>query len=87
MHAIPSRENAVGGSVPPRLRDERFAAAYLGLSLSTLRRMRRKRMDGCVGPDAGPAFVYVNSAVRYDQHDLDRWIEDLPRPGGGGTAA
>lgn len=74
--------NGGGGSVSARLRDERFAAEYLGLSLSTLRRMRRKRLDGGAGPEAGPAFVYVFSAVRYDNADLDRWIEGLPRPGG-----
>ena len=68
--------------VSARLHDERFAAAYTGLSLSTLRRMRAKRLKGCAGPEAGPAFVYIVSAVRYDHADLDRWIEALPRPGG-----
>lgn len=78
---------AGAGSVPPRLHDERFASAYTGLSLSTIRRMRAKRLKGGDGPEAGPAFIYIMSAVRYDQVDLDRWIESLPRPGGGGVAA
>jgi hypothetical protein len=73
-------------SVSARLHDERFAAGYVGLSLSTLRRMRRKRLGGCAGPEAGPAFVYIMSAVRYDAADLDRWIEALPRAGGGVAA-
>ena len=86
-HATQTRENAGAGSVSPRLHDERYASAYVGLSLSTLRRMRSRRLKGCGGPEAGPAFVYVVSAVRYDHLDLDRWIEALPRAGGGGIAA
>ena len=81
-----TREYAGAGGVPARLHDERYAAAYTGLSLSTVRRMRRRRLDGCGGPEAGPAFVYIVSAVRYDHADLDRWIEALPRAGGGGAA-
>ena len=71
------------GDLCVRLHDERFAAEYLGLSLSTLRRMRRKRSDGGAGPEAGPAFIHIMSAVRYDRLDLDRFIDGLPRPGGG----
>ena len=89
MHASqqPHYAESGGGCVSPRLHDERFAAGYIGLSLSTLRRLRRKRLNGCTGPEAGPAFVYIVSAVRYDHADLDRWIEALPRPGGGMAAA
>ena len=72
------------GSVSARLHDERFAAAYVGLSLSTLRRMRHKRVSGETGPEAGPSFIHIMSAVRYDAEDLDRWIEALPRAGSGG---
>jgi len=83
----PHHNESGAGGVSPRLHDERFAAGYVGLSLSTLRRFRRKRLDGCTGPEAGPAFVYIVSAVRYDHAHLDRWIEELRRPGGGGAAA
>ena len=76
-------QTAGSGGAPTRLQDERYAATYLGLSLSTVRRMRKKRLDGCAGPEAGPAFLYIMSAVRYDNRDLDTWIEGLPRAGGG----
>lgn len=82
-HTLPPPASAGGSGVSPRLRDERVAAAYTGLSLSTIRRMRARRLKGQTGPDAGPAFVYVMSAVRYDMADLDAWIEALPRPGAG----
>jgi hypothetical protein len=86
MHTPTHPPNGGARSVSARLRDERFAAEYLGLSLSTLRRMRRKRLDGGAGPEAGPAFTYIMSAVRYDRQDLDRYVDGLPRPGGGQLA-
>lgn len=50
------------------LLDVRQAAARLGLSKSTLDKMR------CRG--VGPKFVKsTNHAVRYDPKDLDAWIE------------
>ena len=85
-HATNTRNDAGAGSVPARLHDERFAAEYVGLSLSTLRRMRQRRTRGETGPEAGPAFVHIMSAVRYDQMDLDSWIQSLPRAGGGVAA-
>lgn len=60
-----------------RLHHERYASEYTGLSLSTLRRMRRRRASGDSGPDAGPRFVHIMSAVRYAQDDLDEWIDAL----------
>ncbi len=83
MATSSTRETAGAGGVSARLRDERYAAEYLGTSLSTVRRMRKRRVDGATGPEAGPAFVYIGAAVRYDQHDLDAWVESLPRAGGG----
>ena len=45
------------------------AADYIGLSASTLEKMR---LSG-----DGPPFVRLGSrAVGYDVHDLDAWIED-----------
>lgn len=73
------------GRAPARLHDERFAAAYTGLSLSTLRRMRQRRTRGESGAEAGPNFVRIFSAVRYDQRDLDAFCDALPRAGGGGA--
>jgi hypothetical protein len=88
MRTLDTRDVAGGGGVSPRLRDERYAAAYLATSLSTLRRMRARRARGETGPEAGPAFVRIMAtAVRYDQKDLDSWVESLPRAGGGGRAA
>jgi hypothetical protein len=78
---------AGGGSVSPRLVDEYPASAYLAVSVQTVRRMRARRVRGETGPEAGPAFIHIMSAVRYDQRDLDAFVEALPRPGGGGVAA
>ena len=44
------------------------AAAYVGLSISTL---EKKRLDG-----SGPPFVHLGGrAVGYDLADLDAWID------------
>jgi predicted DNA-binding transcriptional regulator AlpA len=52
---------------PPVLLNVREAAARLGLSKSTLDKMR------CAGK--GPRYVKsTDRAVRYDPHDLDAWI-------------
>jgi hypothetical protein len=64
-----------------RLHDERFVADYYGVSLSTVRRWRARRLAGGAGPDAGPRFVYLGSSVRYDRLDLDTWVSSLPRAG------
>jgi excisionase family DNA binding protein len=42
------------------------AANYLGLSASTLNKLR------CTG--AGPAYFKLGRAVRYDPRDLDQWL-------------
>jgi hypothetical protein len=43
------------------------AARYVGLSASTLAKLR------CVGGD-GPEYVKFGRAVRYEQAALDRWV-------------
>jgi hypothetical protein len=43
--------------------------------------MRARRTRGEAGTAAGPAFVRIMSAVRYDTRDLDSYIEALPRAG------
>ena len=53
---------------PPGLLNVREAAARLGLSKSTLDKMR------CAGK--GPHFIKsTDRAVRYDKADLDAWID------------
>lgn len=69
-----------------RLHNERYTAVYLGTSAQTLRRMRARRARGETGPAAGPPFIRLLSAVRYDARDLDAYIEGLPRPGLDGAA-
>ena len=82
LAAIRTRETAGAGSVSARLHDEYVTAAYIGVSVQTVRRMRARRARGESGPDAGPPFVRVFSSVRYDRADVDQWIEELPRAGG-----
>lgn len=64
----PSRPNpGVQVSAPGALLNVRQAAARLGLSKSTLDKMR--------GAGKGPRFVKsTDRAIRYDPVDLDRWI-------------
>lgn len=58
--------------IVPRLLNVRQAAARLGLSKSTLDKMR------CVGK--GPRFIRsTDRAVRYDPADLDAWISERRR--------
>jgi hypothetical protein len=87
MAANPTRISDAGaaGSVSARLHDERYAAAYLGISVQTVRRMRARRARGESGRDSGPAVVRILSAVRYDQRALDAYIDALAQPGGGGA--
>lgn len=58
---------------PPALMGETSAAAYLGVSASTLRTMA----------DAGeaPAPVYVRTRRLYRRADLDAWVASLPSVG------
>ena len=84
MPATNALRDATGaGGVSPRLVDEYSASAYLAVSVQTVRRMRARRARGEMGPSAGPAYVRVASAVRYDQGDLDSYVDALPRAGGG----
>jgi hypothetical protein len=71
-----------GERVPARVFDEHAAAAYLSISVQTLRRMRARRSRGEMGPDGGPLFVHMFSSVRYVVRDLDAYIDSLPRCGG-----
>jgi len=59
---------------PPTWVSENQAAAYLGVSLSTLRRWRRNHL--------GPAHFRVGDVLRYAQHALDAFIEKNTRPAG-----
>lgn len=59
-----------GGTLPvPRQRMRADAAgAYLGLSTSTLAKLR------CTG--GGPAFTKLGRVVVYDREDLDAWVAE-----------
>jgi Helix-turn-helix domain len=50
----------------PRWVSPKAAATHLSLHSDTLRRFRR---DG-----GGPAYVRLGTAIRYDIHELDRWM-------------
>lgn len=66
--ATAPRANQVSKATPPdALLNVRQAAVRLGLSKSTLDKMR--------GAGKGPRFVKTTDrAIRYDPVDLDRWI-------------
>ena len=55
-------ENSYKGALPVR-----EAAKYLGLSISTLNKLR------CTG--GGPAFLKLGRAVRYTPDDLQDWLD------------
>lgn len=54
------------------VKNTREAAIYVGLSKSTLEKMRRRT-------DAGPPFAYLEGSVRYRIDDLDKWLADRVR--------
>ncbi|MDX2275640.1 MAG: helix-turn-helix domain-containing protein [Hyphomonadaceae bacterium] len=63
---------------PPLLLNVREAAARLGLSKSTLDKMR------CAGK--GPRYVKsTDKAVRYDPADLDAWVAARRKPDAAGS--
>ena len=57
--------------------DERFAAAYLSISVETLRSWRQQ--------NRGPRYRKLGRCVRYAIADLKAFIDAAP--GGGGVAA
>lgn len=61
------------GTAAARSLTETEAAAYLGLSRSTLRqgRMRGRRRTGV----PTPPYVRLGRTVRYLKDDLDAWLE------------
>jgi excisionase family DNA binding protein len=52
---------------------EKEAAAYLGVSLSTLRRNRAEKRP--------PAYVKIRNSVRYTRADLDQFLAFCRRGG------
>lgn len=54
------------GSAPQKLLRTPEAAAYTGMSVSSLTKFR------CLGK--GPRFVRLSGAVRYRPQDLDDWM-------------
>jgi predicted DNA-binding transcriptional regulator AlpA len=61
--------------VQPVLVDEKYAAAYIGMSMSFL---RRTRMEGTLkSRTPGPKFLKIGRTVRYEMAELDRWIDQF----------
>jgi predicted DNA-binding transcriptional regulator AlpA len=71
------------GNISSRLVNERAAAEAIGVSVGTLRRMRRQ--------NTGPAYVRVSQRrLRYDASELAAWLRNrvnmrapAPRPADG----
>ena len=62
---------SVGGAREARRMRTREAAAYTGLSESTLEKWR---IAG-----GGPAFLKLGRVVVYDEHDLSAWLSSRRR--------
>jgi excisionase family DNA binding protein len=56
----------------PSFVSEKEAASYLNVSLSTMRRWRRKKV--------GPAFYRVGDVLRYSQDALDAFVHRHTEP-------
>lgn len=65
------KEMRSGGMPPVGYVDTKGAAAYLGLSVET---MERLRVTG-----GGPEFIKLTKSVRYRLDDLDSWAESHRR--------
>ena len=49
-------------------------ASLLGVSLTTLAKMRHRRRQGLSGPKSGPPFLTIgHRTVRYDLEEFRRW--------------
>jgi hypothetical protein len=57
------------------LRDERFTASYLAVSVETLRTWRKQ--------NRGPRYRRIGRCVRYAMADLLSFVEAAPSGGGG----
>lgn len=63
-----------GQLISSSLRDERFAAAYLAVSVDTLRTWRKQ--------NRGPRYRRIGRCVRYSLADLVAFAESSPSGGG-----
>ena len=71
--AVPQHESpraSVGPELPNRKLNVKEAAAYLGLSVNTLNKMRL-----CTGP----RYLKLGRRVLYDVRDLEAWAEERKR--------
>ncbi len=57
------------------IKDEREAAAYLRVSLSGLRKWRKRK--------CGPNYSRFGKVIRYRQSELDAWIDSHSKTHGG----
>ena len=53
----------------PKLLDENALSDWLGRSVLTLRRER------CCNPERHPPWKKIGSSVRYDQSEVQRWLD------------
>jgi predicted DNA-binding transcriptional regulator AlpA len=72
MHQSQSRTaERIAAQPIKKYRDEFFAAAYTGMSLGKLRRLR---LNNHGKKDRnGPKYYKLGNSVRYTQEDLDAW--------------
>lgn len=72
MHAVEDQDDRATSAAPNTNSDQRLgyaaAAAYLGVTVGTLRSMVHR---GTV-----PHLRYGPRQVRFDRQDLDRWLDD-----------
>jgi predicted DNA-binding transcriptional regulator AlpA len=70
---LSERESVANTQLPPLI-DAFGVAKATGLSVATVRRWRYLK--------AGPKFIKIGAAVRYNPEDISAWI--APRPTAGG---
>jgi len=68
--------------IEQRLVSEAEAARLIGMSRQFLRKSRTNGL--LTNHTAGPPFVKIGRAVRYDLTDLEKWIDAHRRPIPGG---
>ena len=56
--------------MPQHLRSTRWLSERLGLSITTLERMRTQQ------PEALPPHIKINRSIRYDEQVVEHWIKE-----------
>jgi Helix-turn-helix domain len=82
MHRVTNAQRYApeGAEIPSGLRDEWYAASFLGVSVDTLRTWRKR--------GSGPRYRKIGAkCVRYSPHDLAAFVESCPTGGAPEPAA